>query len=277
MDALARPRLRVQLLGGFDLTSEDCRDLTPPRRKLRALIALLALPPDAGWSREALTALLWGDRDDEPARYRIEQAWIDRGCVALPTVVDVGRGLFLRTFTVGADPTPLYRKLYDTAEQAFDAVTGVIRHGTTMEQILEAASVIEDNGFTVCDDLMHGFGGGYFPPILGSKSRPAGPLPNMTLQENMTVVIQPNPITRDQTAGVQVGEDVREEFALLPLEALLFLQRPPGFLFHGGKRGQGAFPGGEAAELVDAQEAAAAGGELFVDRNAHIFRPAFSQ
>jgi Xaa-Pro aminopeptidase len=69
--------------------------------------------------------------------------------------------------------------------------------------------VIEDNGFTICDDLMHGFGGGYFPPILGSKSRPAGPLPNMTLQENMTVVIQPNPITLDQTAGVQVGEMVR--------------------------------------------------------------------
>jgi Xaa-Pro aminopeptidase len=78
-----------------------------------------------------------------------------------------------------------------------------------MQQILDAASVIEAAGFTVCDDLMHGFGGGYFPPILGSKSRPAGPLPNMTLQENMTVVIQPNPITSDQTAGVQVGEMIR--------------------------------------------------------------------
>src|SRR5256885_6357252 len=38
-----------------------------------------------------------------------------------------------------------------------------------------AARVIEDAGFTVYDDLMHGFGGGYFPPVLGSKSRPAGP------------------------------------------------------------------------------------------------------
>jgi Xaa-Pro aminopeptidase len=118
-------------------------------------------------------------------------------------------GQVLRTFTVGAEPTPLYRKLYDTAEQAFDAVTGTIRHGATMEQILDAAGVIEDNGFTICDDLMHGFGGGYFPPILGSRSRPAGPLPDMTLQENMTVVIQPNPIARDQTAGVQVGEMIR--------------------------------------------------------------------
>jgi len=70
--------------------------------------------------------------------------------------------------------------------------------------------VIEKNGFTICDDLMHGFGGGYFQPIIGSKSRPAGPkLPDMTLEENMTVVVQPNVITRDHSAGVQVGELIR--------------------------------------------------------------------
>ena len=73
-------------------------------------------------------------------------------------------------------------------------------------EIIDAAGVIEDNGVTIYDDLMHGFGGGYFPPILGSRSRPAGPLPEMTLKENMTVVVQPNVITQDQRAGVQVGE-----------------------------------------------------------------------
>jgi len=118
-------------------------------------------------------------------------------------------GQVLRTFTVDAEPTPLYRDLYATAEAAFDAVTGIVRHGTTMQQIIDAAGVIEHAGFTVCDDLMHGFGGGYFQPILGTKSRPAGPLPNMTLEENMTVVVQPNVITRDQSAGVQVGELIR--------------------------------------------------------------------
>jgi Xaa-Pro aminopeptidase len=115
-------------------------------------------------------------------------------------------GQILRTFTVAAEPTPLFRKLHETAEAAFDAVTGVIRHGTTMEQILYAAAVIEQAGFTVYDDLMHGFGGGYFPPVLGSRSRPAGPLPDMTLEAGMTCVVQPNVITPDQKAGVQVGE-----------------------------------------------------------------------
>jgi Xaa-Pro dipeptidase len=122
-------------------------------------------------------------------------------------------GQVLRTFSVGAEPTPLYRALHETAEAAFDAVTGVIRHGTTMDEILDAAGVIEARGFTVCDDLMHGFGGGYLPPILGTRSRPAGPLPRMTLEENMTVVVQPNVISRPKTdecpAGVQVGELVR--------------------------------------------------------------------
>jgi len=118
-------------------------------------------------------------------------------------------GQVLRTFTVDAEPTPLYRDLHAAAEAAFDAVTAVVRHGTTMEEIIEAAGVIEENGFTTCDDLMHGFGGGYFQPILGSRSRPAGPLPGMTLEENMTVVVQPNVITGDRQAGVQVGELIR--------------------------------------------------------------------
>jgi Xaa-Pro dipeptidase len=118
-------------------------------------------------------------------------------------------GQVLRSFTVGADPTPLYRDLHTTAEAAFDSVTAVVRHGTTMQQIVDAAGVIEDRGFTIYDDLMHGFGGGYFPPILGTRSRPAGPLPQMTLEENMTVVVQPNVVTRDHKAGVQVGELIR--------------------------------------------------------------------
>ena len=118
-------------------------------------------------------------------------------------------GQVLRTFTVGANATPLFRDLHATAEAAFDEVTKVVRHGCTMREILDATGVIEKNGFTICDDLMHGFGGGYFQPIIGSKSRMAGNLPDLILEENMTVVVQPNVITRDHTAGVQVGELIR--------------------------------------------------------------------
>ena len=115
-------------------------------------------------------------------------------------------GQVLRTFAVGAEPTPLYRDLYATAEAAFDAIAAVLRAGTTPQQIVDVSGVIEKAGFTTCDDLMHGYGGGYFPPVLGSGSRPAGPVPDMPLRAGMTVVVQPNVITKDQRAGVQVGE-----------------------------------------------------------------------
>jgi hypothetical protein len=72
--------------------------------------------------------------------------------------------------------------------------------------VIEAAGVIEDAGFTIIDDLLHGYGGGYLPPILGSKSRPAGPVPEAPFRAGQTVVVQPNVVTRDRTAGVQTGE-----------------------------------------------------------------------
>jgi Xaa-Pro aminopeptidase len=53
---------------------------------------------------------------------------------------------------------------------------------------------------------MHGYGGGYFPPVLGVASRPAGRHHDMTLKAGMTVVVQPNVVTTDRRAGVQVGE-----------------------------------------------------------------------
>lgn len=115
-------------------------------------------------------------------------------------------GQVLRTFTVGDEATPLYRDLYATAEAAFDAIAALLRPGTTPQQIIEVSGVIEKAGFTTCDDILHGYGGGYFPPVLGSQSRPAGPIPDLPLQAGMTLVVQPNVITRDHKAGVQVGE-----------------------------------------------------------------------
>ena len=118
-------------------------------------------------------------------------------------------GQVLRTFAVGAEPTPLFRELYAVAEAAFRAITGVLRAGVSCQEIVAASGVIEDAGFTIYDDIMHGFGGGYWPPVLGTRSRPAGPVPDLRLESNMTVVVQPNVITRDHKAGVQLGEMVR--------------------------------------------------------------------
>jgi Xaa-Pro dipeptidase len=115
-------------------------------------------------------------------------------------------GQVLRSFAFGAEPTPLYGDLHAAADAAFDAVAGVLKEGALPVQVIEAAGVIEDAGFTIIDDLLHGYGGGYLQPILGSKSRPAGPIPQEPFKAGQTVVIQPNVVTRDHRAGVQTGE-----------------------------------------------------------------------
>jgi Xaa-Pro dipeptidase len=116
-------------------------------------------------------------------------------------------GQVLRSFALG-EPTKLYRELHAAADAAFDAIAAVLKAGATPAQVIDASSVIEDSGFTIIDDLLHGYGGGYLPPILGSKSRPAGPVPQQPFRAGQTVVIQPNVVTRDAQAGVQTGEMV---------------------------------------------------------------------
>lgn len=115
-------------------------------------------------------------------------------------------GQVLRSFTVGEESTPLYRDLHAAADAAFDAIVKVLRPGATPAQVIAASGVIEDAGFTVIDDILHGYGGGYFPPILGTKSRPGGPVPEEPFEAGMMVVVQPNVTTRDGQGGVQTGE-----------------------------------------------------------------------
>jgi Xaa-Pro dipeptidase len=115
-------------------------------------------------------------------------------------------GQLLRTFTVAAEPTALYRELHVAADAAFDAIVSRIRPGAHAQELVDAASVIEDAGFTTRDDLVHGFVGGYLPPVLGSRSRTLQPVPDFMLEAGMAIVVQPNVVTRDERAGVQTGE-----------------------------------------------------------------------
>lgn len=118
-------------------------------------------------------------------------------------------GQLLRPFTIAADPTPDYQRMYDVAVETFERIAAILRAGATTEDVLDAAEGIHTAGFTICDDLLHGLGGGYLPPVLRTRRTSATPHPPFTFAENMTVVIQPNVITEDEQRGVQVGELVR--------------------------------------------------------------------
>jgi Xaa-Pro aminopeptidase len=115
-------------------------------------------------------------------------------------------GQVLRSFALNEAPTQLYRDLHAAADSAFDAITAVLKAGAMPAQVIEASGVIEKAGFTIIDDLLHGYGGGYLPPILGCQSRPSGPIPQEPFRAGQVVVVQPNVVTPDRKAGVQTGE-----------------------------------------------------------------------
>ncbi|HEU0002829.1 MAG TPA: Xaa-Pro peptidase family protein [Ktedonobacteraceae bacterium] len=118
-------------------------------------------------------------------------------------------GQILRPFAIGTPPTAEYQHLYDVAAEAYRRIAGVLRDGATTDEVLDAAEYIHAAGFTICDDLLHGFGGGYLAPVLRTRRTSARPPQPFIFRENMVVVIQPNVITDDERMGVQVGELVR--------------------------------------------------------------------
>ena len=110
-----------------------------------------------------------------------------------------------RPFAIGEEPSPLYRRLFDTALDCYESMRRICRPGTTSEQLIAASSVIEENGCTTYVSVFHGEAGK--SPELGTRSA-AHPLEPWTLIENMVHVIQPNPITKDFKAGLQLGAAV---------------------------------------------------------------------
>jgi Xaa-Pro aminopeptidase len=109
------------------------------------------------------------------------------------------------SLAVGREPSALYRKLFDVALECYANVKSICRPGITSEELIAATSVIEQNGFTTYDSVFNGEAG--TAPELGTRSA-AHPLEPWTLIENMVHVIQPNPITRDCKAGLQLGAAV---------------------------------------------------------------------
>jgi Xaa-Pro dipeptidase len=118
-------------------------------------------------------------------------------------------GQILRPFTIGTQPTPEYQRMYEVAVDAYLRIADVIHDGATIDEVLDVVEYIHSAGFTIYDDLLHGFGGGYLPPILRTRRTSVKSPQPFIFRENMTIVIQPNVITTDERMGVQVGELVR--------------------------------------------------------------------
>ena len=116
-------------------------------------------------------------------------------------------GQILRTFTMG-EPTARYRRLHGVAMDAYGAIVEVLKAGATVGDVLDAAELISDRGFDIWDDLVHGFGGAYLPPIVRTRANRGATHPDeFAYPDGTLLVVQPNVI--DGPAGVQVGNVMR--------------------------------------------------------------------
>ena len=137
-----------------------------------------------------------------------------------------------RPVFVQAEPTDEWLAMFDAARDAYERVTRGMTPGSTEGDVVRNASVIADRGYAIYDDLIHGYGTDYGPPLVdrscvqywnGGGEPPAG----RTIEEGMTIVVQPNPITPDERMGLQLGAltvvrpDGAESLHTLPFEPLI--------------------------------------------------------
>ena len=108
----------------------------------------------------------------------------------------------------GAQPSALL-KLHDVATDAYRRIVDVLHDGATVAEVLDAADVIHERGFTIYDDLLHGTS--QLPPIIQTRATKRGEwTEDFVFHENMVVVVQPNVVTDGSgRVGLQVGETVR--------------------------------------------------------------------
>lgn len=121
-------------------------------------------------------------------------------------------GQIHRPIFVGAEPMPAWQRMFDTALAAYQRVAQAIRPGATECDVIRAASIIGENGYEIYDDLIHGYGVDIHPPLIDRSCTRYWPwrednLPpaGRRFEQNMAIVIQPNPITPDERMGLQLG------------------------------------------------------------------------
>jgi Xaa-Pro dipeptidase len=115
-----------------------------------------------------------------------------------------------RPVFVGCEPRKEWARLFEVAKLAYDRIASGMTPGSTEGDAIRNSAVIGEAGYGIYDELIHGYGTDYGPPLIdrscvdywtdGSEP-PAG----RTIERDMAIVIQPNPITPDERMGLQLG------------------------------------------------------------------------
>lgn len=116
-------------------------------------------------------------------------------------------GQIHRTFSLGEGPTAEWKDIHDVAVETVRVLENLIRDGVATGEVEEAANLIHARGYTILDDLLHGTS--QTPPIIQTGAAKRHGSPDVTFRENMTIVVQPNVMTKDERMGLQFGETFR--------------------------------------------------------------------
>lgn len=116
-----------------------------------------------------------------------------------------------RPFAVDAEPTATYRDLFDVARDAYRGMVDAIQPGNGPSDVHDAMSPVEQSPFKSYDVSLHGYGRGYLHPFVGTQRSnywPGAPdrlTEAWTFEQGEVLVIQPNVVTEDERAGLQLG------------------------------------------------------------------------
>jgi Xaa-Pro aminopeptidase len=103
--------------------------------------------------------------------------------------------------------TDEYLQMHAIARDAYNSIVSILRAGCRPQQVVDAASMISDAGFTVANPLTHGFGMGIESGLhVGMPGQgPYWPLANFVFPARSTVTIEPNPCDKAWKKGATAG------------------------------------------------------------------------
>jgi Xaa-Pro aminopeptidase len=98
--------------------------------------------------------------------------------------------------------------LFDLAAEVHDATAEVLRPGGTEQDVIRALQPIKEAGLIIQCSGLHGWGQTLERPTIGLPGVGRwieGGIAPFTFRENMTMMIEPNPVTPDRKMGMFAG------------------------------------------------------------------------
>jgi len=117
-------------------------------------------------------------------------------------------GQVCRTFAVKKKPTKEWQDLFDLALEVYNDIQKVLKPGNTLKDVAKISTKITEAGYIAEAPVIHGlspgagYGSGYsvWVPDEGIPE-----VPNKEFKENLPIMIEPNPCTKDLKMGVFMG------------------------------------------------------------------------